>query len=110
MVHEMGLLLLRLVARLDNKHAGGLALVAGLLTLRVAPWARKVLATTTGLRLAFTTTVRVIDWVHRHTTDGWANSLPASAAGFARGLVHVVSISDLSDRAEATIIEAADLS
>ena len=97
------------MARLDNEHAGRLALVAGLLTLRVAPWARKVLATTTGLRLTFTTTVRVIDWVHGHTTDGWANTLPASAAGLARGLVHVITISDLSDRAEAAIIEAADL-
>ena len=83
MVQEMGLLLLRLVARLDNEHTGWLALVAGLLTLRVAPWARKVLTTTTGLRLTFTTAVGVIDWVHRHTTDGWADTLPASAAGFA---------------------------
>ena len=96
------------MAGLDNEDAGGLALVAGLLALRMAPWAEKVLATTTGFRLAFATTVRVVNGVHRHSTDGRANALPAGAAGFARRLVHVVAVSDLADRAEAAVVEAAD--
>lgn len=96
------------MAGLDNEDAGGLALVASLLTLGMAPWAGKVLTTTTGLRLAFATTVRVVNGVHRHTADGWANALPACAAGLARSFIHVVAVTDLADRAEAAIIKAAD--
>ena len=100
--------LLPLVAGLDDEDRSGLLLVAGLLALRVAPWAEKVLATTTGLGLAFATTVRVVNGVHRHTTNSWTNALPAGAARFAGGFVHVIAVADLADGAEATIIEAAD--
>ena len=34
--------------------------------------------------LTFTTTVRVVTWVHSRTTDGWADAHMASAAGFAK--------------------------
>ena len=31
---------------------------------------------------SFTTTMRVIDWVHRNTANGWANASPALSTGF----------------------------
>jgi hypothetical protein len=96
------------VARLDDEHAGGLLTLASLLTLGVTPWGKKVLATTTGLGFAFATTVRVIDGVHAHTANGWANTLPARATGFSGDLVHVVAVSDYADGAVATFVEAAD--
>ena len=93
---------------LDDEDTGGLLLLAGLLALRMAPWAEKVLATTAGLGLTFTTTVRVVDRVHGHTADGRTNALPAAATSLAGSFVHVVTVTYLTDRAEAGFVEAAD--
>lgn len=70
-------LLFAVVTGFDDENASGFLLFTGLLALRVTPWGEKVLATTAGLGLALTTTVRVIDRVHAHAPDGWANPLPA---------------------------------
>src|SRR5690606_15428554 len=56
-----------------------------------------------------TTTVRVVEGVHRHTADRRADAHPAGAASFAGNLVHVVAVADLADGAEAGVVEAADL-
>ena len=93
---------------LDDEDTGGLALVSSLLPLRMAPWTEEMLTTTTRFRLAFATTVRMVNRVHRHTAHGRTDTLPACAAGLARSLVHVITISNLADGAEATIIKAAD--
>jgi hypothetical protein len=47
--------------------------------------------------LTFTTTVRVVDRVHRDTAVGRANTLPAIASGLADGDVLVVCIANLAD-------------
>src|SRR5271154_7527952 len=46
--------------------------------------------------LTFTTTVRVIDRVHRNTAVRGANTLPATTAGLADGDIFVVSVADLT--------------
>src|SRR5690606_16435943 len=96
------------VAAFDDEGAGDLLRLAGLLALRVAPRAEKVLATTTGLRLAFATTVRVVDGVHAHAAAGRAGALPAGASSLAGHFVHVVAVADGADGAEAVFVEAAD--
>jgi hypothetical protein len=59
------------VTGLNDELVRGLLLVAGLLTLRVAPGAEKVLTTTTGLGTTFTTTVRMVDgFMHMPRTVG----------------------------------------
>ena len=68
--------LLFLAAR-NDEFVGRLILLASFLTFGVPPWRLEVLTTTTGLGLTFTTTVRVIHWVHTHTTNSWALALPA---------------------------------
>ena len=50
------------------------------------------------LGAAFTTTVRMVDRVHRRAADVRANALPAIAAGLADDDVHRVGIADLADR------------
>ena len=66
-----------LLTALDDEGVRNLLLLTSLLTLQLTPRRAEVLTTTTGLGLTLTTTVRVIDWVHTHSADGWANSLPA---------------------------------
>src|SRR6478735_6857389 len=74
------LLLLTLLAGVTTTHDVLVAFLVGVTgaTLSLAPRGDGV--TSTG-RLALTTTVRVVDRVHRDTTDGRANALPAHAAG-----------------------------
>src|SRR5690606_1716253 len=64
-------------------------------------------ATTGGL--ALTTTVRVVDGVHRDTADGRAHALPALAAGLAPVDVRLLSVADLADRRAAAHVDVADL-
>jgi len=52
----------------------------------------------TTLRSAFTTTVRVVDGVHRRTTNVRTTSQPTGTAGLAQANVHVIAVSDLTDR------------
>lgn len=97
------------MAGLDDEDAGDLLLVAGLLTFGMTPRGKKVLATTTRLGLALSTTVRVVNRVHAHTADGRANALPACAACFSRNLVHMIAVADGTDGAVAVFVEAAKL-
>ena len=101
-------LLFTVVARLDDEDAGSFLLLAGFLPFGMAPWGKKVLATTAGLGLALSTAVRVIDRVHAHTADGWADTLPARTAGFSGDFVHVIAVTDDADGAVACFMEAAD--
>ena len=96
------------VAALYDDGVAGLAETAGLLALDVAPRRLEVLTTAAGLGLAFTTTVRVVDGVHRHTAHGGTNAHPAGAAGLAGHFVHVLGIANLTDGAVAILIETAD--
>jgi hypothetical protein len=93
---------------LDDELVRRLLLVAGLFALRMAPWAEKVLTTTTRLGTTFTTTVRMVDRVHAHTANGRAGALPAGAARLAADDVHVLNIADLADRGVADSEDLAD--
>src|SRR3569833_2456705 len=64
-------------------------------------------ATTGGLTL--TTTVRVVDRVHRDTADGRALALPPHAAGLAPVDVRLIGVADLADGRAAVHADAADL-
>ena len=65
------------------------------------------MATTGGL--ALTTTVRVVDRVHRDTADGRADALPAHAAGLAPVDVRLLGVADLADGGAAADVDQADL-
>src|SRR5258708_15127154 len=83
-----------LAGTLDDEDIGPLV-VAGLVSAgRLDPWGNRV---TSARGLPFTTTVRVIDRVHRDTAVGGANTLPAIASGLADGDVLVVGVANLSD-------------
>src|SRR4029077_6054718 len=75
-------------------------------SLRRAPRSDGV--TTTG-GLTLTTTVRVVDRVHRDTADGRADALPAVAAGLAPVDVRLLGVADLADGRAAARIDVADL-
>src|SRR6478735_3919183 len=74
--------------------------------LGLAPGADRV---TTTRGLALTTTVRVVDRVHGHTTDGRALALPAHAAGLAPVDVALLGVADLADGRAAARVDVADL-
>ena len=95
------------IATLDDELIR-VAPLAGLLTFELAPWSLEVLATTTGFGTTFTTTVRVIDWVHTHTTDGWASAQPATAPSFTTLNVHVLAVADLTNGRIALSVDPAD--
>src|ERR1700761_5504097 len=84
--------------------------VAGLATtrpaLRLALRVARVPATG---GLALTTTVRVVDRVHGHTTDGRALALPPHPAGLAPVDVRLVGVADLADGGAAAHVDATDL-
>jgi hypothetical protein len=52
------------------------------------------------LRPTFTTTMRVIDWVHRNTTNVRATAQPAALASLTYDEVLVISVSNLSNRSD----------
>src|SRR3984885_493962 len=69
--------------------------VAGLVSAgRLAPGGNRV---TAARGLAFTTTMRVVDRVHRDTAVGGANTLPAVASGLTDGLIFVFGVAYLAD-------------
>src|SRR3954454_1083701 len=74
--------------------------------LGLTPRAHRV---ATAGRLALTATVRVVDRVHRHATDGRALALPAHAAGLAPGDVRLLGVADLADGRAAARVDVADL-
>ncbi len=45
----------------------------------------------------FTTTEGVIDWVHRHTTNGWTDTLPTTTTGFTPIDVFIICVTNLTD-------------
>src|SRR5258705_7261903 len=61
---------------------------------RLAPGSDRV---TSARGLTFSTTVRVVDRVHRDTAVGGANTLPAIASGLADGDVLVVGVANLAN-------------
>src|ERR1044072_5394843 len=75
-------------------------------TLLLTPGADRV-ATTGGL--ALTTTVGVVNRVHRHTANGRADAQPALAAGLAPVDVALLGVADLADRGAAALVDQADL-
>src|SRR3954454_2121432 len=92
------------LAATDDEGIAGLALARTALGL--APRGHRV-ATTGGLALA--TTVRVVDGVHDHTTDGRALALPAHAARLAPVDVGLLGVADLADGGAAAHVDVADL-
>ena len=78
-------------------------------TRQLPPWTAKMLATATTLRLALTTTIWMIDGVHDHTSDGWANTLPATTTSLTAGNIHVVHVTDLAHRSVAVLVDPTNL-
>src|SRR5690606_13377094 len=77
-----------------DDHVIGALVSAGLRALsREAPWRHRM--TTTG-GTTFTTTVRVIDRVHRDTTDGRTNALPAFGTGLTQRAQTVLGVRDFA--------------
>src|SRR5687768_3380449 len=69
-----------------------------------------MMAATTALGFALATTHWVIDWVHDHATNGWANSAPTAAASLARRFVHVLHVTDLANRGVAGFVNLPEFS
>ncbi len=61
------------------------------------------------LSCSFSTTKRVIDRVHSHTTDGGANTTPPAAASLSKFGVHTVFVSDDPNRRIALRVDPAEL-
>src|SRR3954468_9208616 len=74
--------------------------------LGLTPRAHRV---ATAGRLALTATVRVVDRVHRHATDGRALALPPHAASLAPVDVGLLGVADLADGRAAARVDVADL-
>src|SRR4051794_363656 len=74
--------------------------------LRLAPRGHRVTSTR---GLALTTTVRVVDRVHRDTTDGRALALPAHPAGLAPVDVRLLAVADLAEGGAAAYVDHPDL-
>src|SRR5699024_3840887 len=55
------------------------------------------------------TTMRVVDGVHDHATDGRANALPPHAAGLTPVDVGLLGVADLAHRGAAPHVDPADL-
>src|ERR1700731_943820 len=83
-----------LAAAADDEHIGPLVVTGLVATRRLSPRSNRV---TTARGLTFTTTVRVVDRVHRDTAVGRANALPAVASRLADGDVLVIGVAHLAD-------------
>src|SRR3954453_10584728 len=92
-------------AAADDHLVARLVRAAGA-ALGLAPGAHRVAAAG---GLALTTTVRVVDRVHRHAADGRALALPAHAAGLAPVDVGLLGVADLAHGRAAARIHVADL-
>ena len=55
-----------------------------------------MVATTTAFALALTATHRVIDWVHDHATNMWADAKPSTASCLTGGHVHMIGVANLA--------------
>src|SRR6185436_8231499 len=103
--HFQGLLSALLATATHNELVAFLVGMPGT-TLGLAPGADRV--TSTG-GLALTTTVRVVDRVHRDTTHCRAFALPAHPAGLAPVDVALLGVAHLADRCAAAQVDVADL-
>src|SRR3546814_10382536 len=75
--------------------------LASLVTLgRCAPRRNRMRITLAGTR--FTTTVRMVDRVHRGAADGWLDATPTAGAGLAELLQLVFGVAVLTDGGAAT--------
>src|SRR4051812_1286750 len=92
-------------AAADDHLVARLVRTAGA-ALGLTPRAHRV-ATAGGLALA--ATVRGVDRVHRHATDGRALALPPHAAGLAPVDVGLLGVADLADGRAAPRVDVADL-
>src|SRR3954449_6427013 len=95
---------LRGLAAADDEAVGLLVGATGA-ALGLAPRADRVAATG---GLALTTTVRVVDRVHRDTADGGALALPTHPAGLAPVDVRLFGVADLADRGPAANVYQPD--
>src|SRR5271168_1174728 len=87
-----------LAAAADDEHIGPLIVTRLVATRRLTPRGDRM---TAARGLTFTTTVRVVDRVHRDTAVGRANALPAVASRLTDGDVLVIRIANLADRRHA---------
>src|SRR5436190_19573362 len=95
---------------MHDKAIARLVFRAGLESFReLSPRADRMMPAAAALRFALAAAHRVIDRVHDHAAHMRPPSLPARPPGLAAGDVHVIDVSDLADRREATVVNAANL-
>ena len=83
------------LASLDDEATRRLVRIARLVTLaRLAPWGNRLLVT---FSATFTTTMRVIDRVHRDTAHPRPLSKPSHTSGLAETLIHMLVVADRTD-------------
>src|SRR5436853_570710 len=75
------------------------AVTSGSTLGRLALWTYRV---TTTLRTTFTTTMRMVDWIHCRTANIGTNPLPAISTRFSNYDVHVIRIASRADRGSAS--------
>src|SRR6185312_4208664 len=90
--------LFALVTPRHNEHIRALVVPRLVTTRRLTPRRHRV---TSARGLTLTTAVRMVDRVHRHTTVGWANTLPAVASGLSDRHILVIGIANLANRRHA---------
>ena len=106
--HDSEWLTLLGLAALDDKLVAPLVLGACPLPLGVSPGGFQMLSPTTGLGLALSASIRMVDRVHTHSTHRRAHSLPAGPTRFSRNLIHVIPVPDLADGAIAILMKTPD--
>jgi len=93
----------------DNDHAvrllGAAARWEALSEL--TPRGNELLATATTLRLTLTTTVRMIDGIHRHTANVRTTTEPTTATGLAERLLVVITVADFANGGSALGVDDA---
>src|SRR6202034_2644482 len=86
--------LLALIPARHDKHIGPLVITSLIATSRLTPRRHWM---TSARGLTFTTTVRVIDRVHRNAAVGWANALPPVASSLTNRDILVIGIANLAN-------------
>jgi hypothetical protein len=78
-----------------HDHAGRTLVATGTVTLGWGtPWRDRY---ATFARTTFTTTVRVIDWVHGNTTNGRTDTTPTCCTGFTQFAQVVFFVADFAN-------------
>ena len=111
--HRVSILILRFLLRpspFQNESVARLMLRARLKTFRqLSPWADRMMATAATFRFPLTTTHRMIDGIHHHTSDMRPAALPASASRLAARDIHVIDVTDLPNRGVSLLMNPANL-